>query len=1003
MPILYHPTASYQFYVAPGSSSVSITAAIYNVGGVTLDSETESQSPSPPLTLNTLVEGSTNPANWAEFNIETEPARGNIADNPQLNYLYPARFLTPIIDEFTGGQEIRVLTHPYGGALTGGTELNGVDKVEFYLNGGPGVTGIKNTDPVTGQGNIWSVKMPSGLSADMAEVRAKVFPKVGRVNILQGTGYKNAAQAETLYGFRAQNTSPYAGATYPAGIYPNRRGCILEKGLTTYYISPAGSDSNDGLSSGTAKLTPTSVYSAAGSNAHKVKIINGYTADTDAIKVGQFVPKDSGHTEFEQLPIIEGGMILWNSTGGNGTSNIGCVFKNIDFRPDVNQESSWLSINSIPQARYVFINCDFGIDAKADSHGGQFGILEDQANNGSQAGLRIEVKDTTVGSPTFFYGCDFRYATASTTREVVDSNFILPPTQNDVCNAQLLYNVKCHDIAALIYPYSSVGKGMFEFCPKGPSASTYTGAGFSADAYSNQEGRAALDTFYNSLGTSAGVCGPDVGTPGTGVTLTGTYFSNVAEWQVLDPTQAMKDAYEGMENQGFWPDYLFALRKTARPHDRPAVDVGYFTGVTSATNPTQYEGGTAHRGWVANGGSKYARDPHFDITQTFWESDFGGTAADGSALEGDAPDGNVYNSLICELLVTGHYNEYQGMFFSDASRTDGLSIWNVDLQIDTSGPAGSAALLTVSGGQQGLNQYNHFGPYIENTKGGFKSRFNDVGKPIPQKDLFFYETDDWKFPTLSEDASGFPNAINDWNTAPTSKLVPIGISAGYPGGQINSWLVTDKPFVVYREPVFTAFQYGGTLDGSIDGGGIRYITPGACGDLTGPTGAFGAYGNNNSNYSTLGWAGDLYRFGFTGHDGGGILTDPINGVTFQSDPAWNGTGKRSVSQMQQVTYWLSSTGWRAIAGLTYNVGSTYESYFEFTIADYSPQGATWGSGTFSSVQSAYLQMSGFHVQRSIRDQVDSGFPQNYNVESGQTFSFEGVPMQMTYYFEKRYQ
>ncbi len=44
MPILYHPQASYEFYIAPGSTSVNITAAIFNVGGVTLDIETKAQS-----------------------------------------------------------------------------------------------------------------------------------------------------------------------------------------------------------------------------------------------------------------------------------------------------------------------------------------------------------------------------------------------------------------------------------------------------------------------------------------------------------------------------------------------------------------------------------------------------------------------------------------------------------------------------------------------------------------------------------------------------------------------------------------------------------------------------------------------------------------------------------------------------------------------------------------------------------------------------------------------
>ncbi len=41
------PTETYQFYIAPGSSNVSITAALFGVGGVTLDIETEVASVGP--------------------------------------------------------------------------------------------------------------------------------------------------------------------------------------------------------------------------------------------------------------------------------------------------------------------------------------------------------------------------------------------------------------------------------------------------------------------------------------------------------------------------------------------------------------------------------------------------------------------------------------------------------------------------------------------------------------------------------------------------------------------------------------------------------------------------------------------------------------------------------------------------------------------------------------------------------------------------------------------
>jgi len=309
--------------------------------------------------------------------------------------------------------------------------------------------------------------------------------------------------------------------------------------------------------------------------------------------------------------------------------------------------------------------------------------------------------------------------------------------------------------------------------------------------------------------------------------------------------------------------------------------------------------------------------------------------------------------------------------------------------------------MTISGGVAKSTEYNHFGPYIKNTKGQFKVRFQ---KPplylVPMKNIFFYETDGWVFPNLQEDPAGFYEAVDGWVSSPINKLSPVGISASYPGGQINSWLVTDNPYNVWREPVFRGFQIGGTLDGSVDGGGVRFVTPGACGDLTGPLGTLGGYPQSTStlNYTNLGWHADLYRMGITGQHSSGILTDPQSGQTFQS---WDAsTPKPTRDELLATTYWLSSNGWRAIAGLTYNVGSTYEKYFEFIIADYSEAGTTW-SPAFG-IQNGYMQLSSSSVRNDIRDQIDSGFPQNYNVDGSSTFTYEGVPMQMTYYFEKRY-
>ena len=934
--------------------------------------------------LNTLIEGTSGPSVWALYDIDSEPAQGNTADNPQLNYYYPARFITPIVNEFTGESEVRVLTHPYGGWATGGNNPNGVAKVEFFLNGGPAVLGTKTTDPKTNQQNIWSAKLPQGLSADIAEIRAKVYPTIGKVNVLQGTGYKSSQEAIALYGDRRQDDSPHTLVPYAEGIYPNRRGCIVQKGLTTYYVGPSGSDSNDGLSLSTAKLTPQAVCTAAGGS-NKVKILNYYER-TNALHASVFVKNvgsSADYTHTDHLPIVEGGTIIWNSPSTpGGQNNIGVIFNNVDFRPDTGTGSNSLQLNSVGAARYVFIDCDMGPEGKLDSHGGQFGEIEEQASVGTIAGLKMEVVQTTNRTPTFFYNCDFRYCTTSSSREAIDSVFVLPPVQNDVCNAQLIYNVKMMDVGPLTYPYGSAGKGKFTFCPKG-SAKTYVALGSTAGVtHTGIDVRNLFDTFYYTLGTSAGVSG----NPYEGVTLTGAFRTGFAEWKVIEPGSTMIAAYEAIPNLGFYPDWIFSLARVNEPWRRTSIDVSYFTGSTSESNPTQYPGGTSQRGWS---GTKWAMDPHLDITQTFWESDWNGVAT----------DGNVYNTLVCDLYVTGHLNEYQGLFFSDNSRADGSAFWNTNLQK----PAYvSSSQFTLTGGRDPsigvsadsinqLSQYVHLGPYLQNNIGEFKGRFGagvaGPKEPFPQYNLFFYETDGWKFPTAT--GAEMVDNISGWDASPSTYSTSVGAS-----GSVSSYQISDNPQINSRYYINFLNQVGGTLhDGT-------YVSPGLSADSR----AIGWFGANFRNGATATWGGQWTmsgtqaRFGITGQNNGGVITDPTTGVTFQ---VWNGTGWPGSTEMKATTRWASDNGWRLGVGITFNTGHpTKEKYWDTILAPYANPGITFPSPL--NIQDGYAALSSvnFLGPNSTSVFVPANYVDTTYGISATTFTYDMVPMQVSFYLEK---
>ena len=453
----------------------------------------------------------------------------------------------------------------------------------------------------------------------------------------------------------------------------------------------------------------------------------------------------------------------------------------------------------------------------------------------------------------------------------------------------------------------------------------------------------------------------------------------------------MKAAYEAIPNLGFYPDWIFSLAKVDSPWLRRSINVSYFTGATSESNHNQYAGGTSQRGWS---GTKYALDPHLDITQTFWESDWNGVAT----------DGNVYNTLVCDLYVTGHLNEYQGIFFADNSRADGSAFWNTNLEkiADV-----TSAQFTLTGGRDPsigvsadsknqLSQYVHLGPYLQNNLGVFKGRFGagvaGPKAPFPQYNLFFYETDGWKFPTAT--GGEMVDNITGWDASPSTYSTSVGAS-----GSVSSYQITDNPQINSRYYINFLNQVGGTLE---DG---TYVTPGLSADSR----AIGWFGANFRNAATATWevpaaagtmSGTQARFGITGQNNGGVITDPTTGVTFQ---VWNGTGWPDNIEMKATTKWASDNGWRLGVGITFNTGhSTKEKYWNIILAPYANPGITFPSPL--GIQDGYANITNANMRNLILGEGDSGFPGDY-VDTGRgisttTFTYDMVPMQVSYYLEK---
>lgn len=761
----------------------------------------------------TIVDGGLAAGNWTGFDESAEAVQGDVVNNPQLNYRPPARFITPIVNEFEPGAEMQVIVHPYNGweadYVGSSNGPNKIQKVEFFLNGGAACEGVKKT--IKGNLEVWVAKLPQTISQDLSEVRAKVYPKHGKVRVLQGQGFFTELDGYNIFGIRRNDDAPYNYYPYKDGIFPRSRGCKIQKGLVDYYVSPSGSDTTGNGSQTNPYQTPGKVYQTHGT---KVKIHNLYKK-SNALHYADYVvrwdtmlgaPASYNDIEIEQefLPIIEGGTVFGNhGTAGVDGRVLGSIFKDVDFRIDTTKQSSHCQFTDATRnakARFVWMNCDFGPDAAVDTKGTGFGEIEAQSALGGLAGLKMEVKGCQEGSPTFFYDCDMRYTTISTSRETVNCHFINPPTQNDISNSQLMVNCSVKDASPKMYPYGSCAHASITFCQKG-EVESYTAltdadvAGISnADGqYNMRQLDAALEVFYESLGappTAGGtvmLVNPNAASEGIDfiVPSDGVNFAGVSA------------AYHGIPNLGFYPDYIYMnARSSFTSGDRREINVG------SVFEPTYV---------TTKNGFKAARDPHFDLTQTFRESDFGITS------DVRKENGSVFNTILAGYDVFGKDNNYQGLFFADASRPDESALWNIRLERSeisastllsmtgssnkwgpTDDPASNLDPDTVlsdlsSSGTTSVSRhlkFCHIGPNMVApgpSPTGFKiTSFPGGASAAPDgnpeaKDVFWYETDGFTFDTIG---AGTPSGQDGWDSTPNKFITQI---------EGNHWQVSDRP------------------------------------------------------------------------------------------------------------------------------------------------------------------------------------------------------------------
>jgi hypothetical protein len=456
------------------------TARLFTASGTAI-ARMQISTPSPS---GVLIDGLVNPTAWNEF--ATNDLTFSDGASANLDYEAPARMITPPFFAWDDADHhlISVVCPPYLGVKTNG-QINKVSKVEFYLNGGPAATAT-STESSRGYAT-YSIAHPFASTEptlDTNEVRAIIYYEEGIPRILQGIATETSGHLDAHPGFTAKF---------------DNRGCFIGK-YVDYYVGPSGNDSNNGTSEVTAKATIQGAYTQAATDSVKnVRVNNLFSKVRTGSTPGSFTysgcltaadlyierrnmtsltPPGDVSTDFVHRqtlpPIVTGGDCYINNDsqpyqrcGGVAIKSVRCY-----LNPTINEN---VAINGCVRMRnknkgdafgaytdysaIIFDNCTIGPEATSDSHGGNFGEIEDSSfysDFGGYTARSVDAGSAYTGE-TCWFGCSVLYGNLHEGREAVDVSIMNPPAKNDIANNGLNVNVSVHDINMFMYPWGSIG------------------------------------------------------------------------------------------------------------------------------------------------------------------------------------------------------------------------------------------------------------------------------------------------------------------------------------------------------------------------------------------------------------------------------------------------------------------------------------------------------------------------------------------------------------------
>ena len=750
----------------------------------------------------TLADGGVSPQSWALFDESTYALQNPSGELDSANegtseytrlYARPvANFINDVIEEHTGSERtVRVLAHPFNGIDGSGNKV-GVEKVEFFLNGGSATTitvPSSYTCPVTGfVEETWECTVPASLSQELNEVRAVVYPRIGRVRVLQGSGWKTDADYETEFGVRRKDnkgTPKVRGDVIDWG--PGQR--VKERGTffqvpsnKVFYISPTGDDTTGDGSQGNPWQTPGKVYDAQDSGAYQD---TNFTIDNSAYSSPEVALYFQDYfTSFDlepgvdakgyhPVPMLKGGVVIGlpksssggtsvpNPSGSSNPANLGLFMSGVNVRT---QSASYAGSDSRAAAafnldgngqkdknslaRYIIKSADVGFSANWEAE------LEAQveAPTGSTTstyGIYLEMKGTGTVSPVFVYDSVVRYSHFKDCAELMRTKFV-GVNGSDPGNSQILHDVHMKGVCPWIFPIGPVGD---TFCEEGGFDSYVAPRESDYDTVAIQ---GAIDDFYELMGTN-GVPDLDV------------IEADDPVW-VLKDLSAMPSA-KATALQNAWAAIGDRLDSTGA--DKTYVPCAVMSTAKGTLEPKQKRNNidiSTIDSWFSNGTNLTgAWDPHVDMQQSYWESTFReptNGAADYSTtygVYGPAPDKSwLSGTIACCFKVEGTANKFQGIFHSDGGAVIESGFWNLDWQ---RGSLNDSNLLQPQQGYAGQGYGgpgNQFGPNLRNNNADIAGLVFNLGASSAKSGAggwTFYE--DANTPFQSNGNKGIPDVFDN--------------------------------------------------------------------------------------------------------------------------------------------------------------------------------------------------------------------------------------------------